>query len=113
MEHYEAETTDDERLFAMFIYLISLFAPVIGPLLIWILKRDSSAFVDYHGKEYFNFLISFTIYSIISSILIIVLVGIILLIIVGVLGFIFTLIALFKAYNGQRYRIPMVFRLIK
>ncbi|WP_284139372.1 MULTISPECIES: DUF4870 domain-containing protein [unclassified Virgibacillus] len=109
----DERTTSDDRLFAMLIYLVSLFVPIIGPLIIWMIKRDESEFVDYHGKEYFNFFISFAIYSFISGILILVLIGILLIFIVGALALIFTLIALFKAYNGERYRIPLVFRLIK
>ncbi|WP_163970239.1 DUF4870 domain-containing protein [Oceanobacillus halotolerans] len=106
-------TSNDERLFAMLIYLVSLFFPILGPLLIWLLKRDQSDFVDYHGKEYFNFFISFTIYSIVSGILVLVLIGFVLLFVVGILAFIFTLIALFKAYGGERYQIPLVIRFIK
>ena len=115
MNSYEPEviTTSDDRLFAMLIYLTSLFFPLLGPLLIWMLKRDDSAFVDYHGNEYFNFLISYTVYGFISAILIIVLIGIVLAVVLGILVFIFTLIALFKAYNGQAYRIPLIFRFIK
>lgn len=105
--------TNDEKLFAMLIYLVSFFIPVLGPLLIWMLKRDESDFIDYHGKEYFNFFISYTIYGLVSTVLMIVLIGFVLIFIVGALGFIFTLIALFKAYGGKRYRIPMIFRFIK
>ncbi|SET17195.1 hypothetical protein SAMN05216389_106155 [Oceanobacillus limi] len=105
--------SSDERLLAMLIYLVSFFVPILGPLLIWLLKRDESDFIDYHGKEYFNFFISFTIYSIISGILVLVLIGFVLLFVVGILLFIFTIIALFKAYQGERYRIPLVIHMIK
>lgn len=104
---------NDERLFAMLIYLVSLFFPILGPLIIWLIKRDDSEFVDYHGKEYFNFFISFAVYGIVSGILMILLIGFLLLVVVGILTFIFTIIALIKAYNGERYRIPLVFRIIK
>ncbi|WLV25225.1 DUF4870 domain-containing protein [Aciduricibacillus chroicocephali] len=115
MNSYEPElvTTSDDRLFAMLIYLTSFFFPLIGPLLIWLLKRDDSAFVEYHGKEYFNFFISYTIYGFISAILIVVLIGIIFAFVFGILAFIFTLIALVKSYNGKMYRFPMIFRFIK
>ncbi|RCW69796.1 DUF4870 domain-containing protein [Saliterribacillus persicus] len=103
----------DERMFAMLIYLLSIFFPVLGPLIIWIIKRDDSDFIDYHGKEYFNFLISITIYGIISSILIIILIGFVLLAIVGLYTLIFTIIALIKAYGGERYEIPLTIRIIK
>lgn len=115
MDEYikEIPTTSDDRLFAMLIYLISFFAPVIGPLIIWMLKRGESAFVEYHGKEYFNFLISYAIYGIISSILMLVLIGFVLIGVLAIMTFVFTLIALFKSYKGEAYRIPLIFRFIK
>lgn len=107
------EATSDERLFSMLIYVISLFFPVLGPLIIWLIKRDDSDFIDYHGKEYFNFLISFTIYGIIAGLLIFVLIGLLLAPIVGIVAFILTIIAAVKAYQGDMYRFPFIFRLIK
>ncbi|SIS38544.1 DUF4870 domain-containing protein [Salimicrobium flavidum] len=105
--------TSDERLLAMLIYLVSLFFPVLGPLIIFLLKREESDFVDYHGKEYLNFFLSYTIYTIISGILVLLLVGVLLLIIVGVAAFVFTVIAMVKSYNGEEYRIPFVIHFIK
>lgn len=106
-------STNDERLFSMLIYLVSFPFPVLGPLLIWMLKRDDSELVDYHGKEYFNFFISYLIYSIVSAFLILVLIGLLLIWIVGIMAVIFTIIALVKAYSGEKYRIPLIFRFIK
>lgn len=106
-------TTEDDRLFSMLLYLLSIPAPILGPLIIWLLKRDSSDFVDYHGKEYFNFLISFTIYGIISSILMIILIGFVLAFVVGITAFILTIIAAVKAYQGEAYKFPLVIRFIR
>ncbi|MDP4083596.1 MAG: DUF4870 domain-containing protein [Bacillota bacterium] len=104
---------NDEKLFAAAIYGISIFFPVLGPLVIWLLKRNDSTFIDYHGKEYFNFLISYFIYTFISGILTIVVIGMFLLWIVGIMAFVFTIVAAIKAYEGEEYRIPWIFRLIK
>ncbi|WP_445491125.1 DUF4870 domain-containing protein [Niallia sp. 03133] len=104
--------SNDEKLFAMLIYLSSFFTVIVGPLIIWLLKRDS-AFVDYHGKEYFNFVISYTIYLAVSGLLMIIIIGIITGSIAGLLLFIFTVVAAVKAYDGKEYRIPFVFRFIK
>ncbi|UII54435.1 DUF4870 domain-containing protein [Cytobacillus spongiae] len=105
--------SNDERLLAAGIYVISFFTNFIGPLIIWLLKKDDSSFIDYHGKEYLNFLISYTIYSIVSSILMLVLIGFVLIWVVGVLAFVFTIIGAVKAYEGNEYRIPFVFRILK
>src|SRR5699024_5337694 len=100
--------TDDERMMAMLIYLVSLFTTIIGPLIIWLIKREESDFVDYHGKEYMNFFISFAIYSFVSTLLMIILIVFVLIFIVGIVYFIFTIIALIKVYSVYRYIITVV-----
>ncbi|MYL46784.1 DUF4870 domain-containing protein [Virgibacillus halodenitrificans] len=105
--------TEDDRLFSMLIYVLSFPFPVLGPLLIWLFKREESEFVDYHGKEYFNFLVSFTIYGIISGILVLILIGILMLIILGIIVFILTIVAAVKAYQGEKYRFPLTIHFVK
>ncbi|MBY0145999.1 DUF4870 domain-containing protein [Neobacillus niacini] len=103
----------EERMLAAILYVVSLFFPLIGPLVIWLLKKDESSFINYHGREYFNFFISYTVYSVISGILVFLLVGIFLLWILGIMALVFTIIAAVKAYEGNEYRFPLVFRVIK
>ncbi len=102
----------DERTLAMLIYVISFFTAFIGPLIIWLLKKDESDFLDHHGREYFNFLISFTVYSIISWVLVFIFIGMIMLPIVGITVIVFTIIAAIKAYEGKYYRFPFIFRIL-
>ncbi len=102
----------DDRILATMIYVISFFTTFIGPLVIWLLKKDESEFIDHHGREYFNFLISITIYSIIGGILVLVLVGIFVLIVIGIAAFILTIIAAIKAFEGEYYRFPFIFRIL-
>lgn len=104
---------NDERLLAAAMYGISIPLPILGPLVIWLLKKNKSQFLNYHGKEYFNFLISYSVYSVISGILTIVLIGFLMLWILGILAFVFTIVAAIRAYEGKEYRIPLVFRLIR
>ena len=41
---------------AMLIHLLGDFSPdSFGPLVLWLVKRDSSRFIDHHGKEAINF----------------------------------------------------------
>ncbi len=106
-------TTNDDRLLAMLIYVTSFFTTIIGPIIIWMLKRDESVFIDFHGKEYLNFVISYFVYGIVAAISMIILIGFILAPVVGLAAFIFTIVAAIKAYNGEMYRIPFIFRIIK
>lgn len=104
--------SNDDRLIAAAIYVVSFFTAFIGPLIIWLVKKNDSDFIDYHGREYLNFIISYGIYSIISAILTIIVIGAFMLAIIGVLTFVFTIIAAIKAYEGKEYRIPLVFRIL-
>lgn len=103
---------NEERLLAAAIYVSSFFTTFIGPLIIWLLKKNESSFVDYHGREYFNFLISYGVYSIISLLLMLVLIGFVTIWIIGILTVVFTIVAAIKAYEGKEYQIPFVFRIL-
>lgn len=109
----QVSTSSDERLMAMLIYVTSFFTTIIGPIIIWLIKREESAFIDYHGKEYLNFIISYAIYGFVAGLTIFILIGFVLAPLVGIAAFVFTIIAAVKAFNGEMYRIPLVFRLIK
>ncbi|MGM9922934.1 MAG: DUF4870 domain-containing protein [Bacillus sp. (in: firmicutes)] len=102
----------DDRLLAALIYIISFFTAFIGPLIIWLLQKDKSSFIDYHGREYFNFLISYSVYGLISFLLTFVLIGFIIGPIVAVAAFVFTIVGAVKAYEGKEYRIPFIFRIL-
>ncbi len=103
----------EERMLAALMYVLSFFAPVLGPLIIWLIKREDSSFIDYHGKEYFNFFISYSVYFFISGLLTIVMIGFVGLFLLGIMLFVFTIIAAIKAYEGNEYQFPLIFRLIK
>jgi uncharacterized protein len=113
------EITKEDRTFGMLCHLLSLsgfiipLGNIIGPLVIWLIKKDQSAFVNDQGKESLNFQISIFIYAIISAILIIVLIGILTSIAVGLFWLIFTIIASVRANEGQYYRYPLTIRFVK
>lgn len=102
----------NERIFATAIYIVSFFSAFLGPLLIWLLKKDDSLFIDFHGREYLNFFISYSIYLCISGLLVFLLIGFLLLPLVGLLMTIFTIIGAIKAFDGQAYQIPFVIRFL-
>jgi len=111
--------TKDERTWGMLCHLSALagylvpLGNIFAPLIIWMLKKDQSRFVDDQGKESLNFQISLTIYFIISGILIILLVGILFLMVLPVFGLVLIIIAAVKANEGVAYRYPLTIRLLK
>lgn len=109
----------EEKQWAMFAHLSALvgyvipFGSIIGPLLIWQIKKNEMPFVDDQGKEALNFQITIAIVAIVCIILIVVLIGILLLPIVALVDLIFIVVASIAANNGQAYRYPFSIRLIK
>lgn len=63
------ETSPEEKNWAIgahlsaFASLIIPFGNIIGPLIVWLVKRQESEFVNEHGKAALNFQISFLIYT--------------------------------------------------
>ena len=88
------------------------FGHLLGPLIVWLIKRDASAEIDANGKESLNFQISMLIYDIVAGILCIVLIGIPILIALWVLNTVFVIIASFKTSNGEFYRYPFTIRFL-
>jgi len=109
----------EERTWGMFCHLIVFtgfiipFASIIGPLVIWMIKRDEMPFVDDQGKESLNFQITIMLAMIASGILMFVLIGFVLIFVVVIFQFIMIIIASIKANEGVYYRYPMCIRLIK
>jgi uncharacterized Tic20 family protein len=85
---------------------------ILGPLIVWLMKRGDSPEIDACGKESLNFQISMLIYDAIAAILCIVLIGIPILIGLWVLNTVLVIIASVKAGQGQFYRYPFTIRFI-
>lgn len=109
----------DERMWGMLCHLSALsgcvipFGNIIGPLIIYSMKKEEYAFVADQGKESLNFQFSMLTYLIISGIAVLFIVGIFLLIVVGLAALILTVIASVKANDGEYYRYPLTIQFIK
>jgi hypothetical protein len=89
------------------------FGNIIGPLIVWMVKKDEDPFVDDQGKESLNFQITMMIVILICAASICIGIGVVLLPIAGILDLVFVIIASIKAGKGERYRYPFALRLIK
>ncbi len=111
--------SSEERQWAMFAHLAALvgfiipFGNLIGPLIVWQVKKNEMPFVDDQGKEALNFQITVTLAVIVCLILLVVLIGALLLPIVGIAALVLIVIAGIKANGGEAYRYPLTLRLIK
>lgn len=108
------ESTSGERAYAACNHLVMFCGvPVLPQLVMWLIKRDESPFLDDHGKEALNFQISAILLAAISGILVVVGVGILMLVALGPFIFISTIVATVRASQGRYFRYPMTIRLIQ
>jgi len=102
---------------AMLCHLLGLFTCFIGPLILWLLKKDEDPFIDNQGKEALNFqitvAIAFIIAAILTPFLVFVCIGFALIPAVGIADLVFCIIASVKAGNGEAYRYPVSIRFVK
>tara|TARA_E500000318_G_scaffold99810_1_gene102088 strand:- start:227 stop:613 length:387 start_codon:yes stop_codon:yes gene_type:complete len=110
--------THDDRTYSTLMHLSILahsLLPVIAfaiPLVMWLVKKDESAYIDDHGREAVNFQISLGLYNIIASILIFVLIGIPLLIALQIFSIVVMIFAAMAANRGELYRYPVTIRFL-
>lgn len=98
--------------------VLSHLSPFLGvgfilPLIIWLVKKDSSELVAYHAKEALNFHITVFIYAVICWLAMFLLIGFVLLPILALASLVLIIIAAVKSAGGERYRYPFTIRLIK
>lgn len=102
--------SSDERTMAILSHILTLVAPILAPLIIYLIKKDESKWVADHARESLNFQITM---AIISFVLIITVIGILLLWIVGIVWLVFVILATIAASDNKMYRYPLCIRLIK
>lgn len=107
------DSTREDRTAAMIAHLSPLVGlGVIGPLVIWLLKRDESPFVADQAKEALNFHITVLLAIAASVLLMLVLVGFVAIFVVGVGATVLAIVAAIRANEGEAYRYPFTLRLI-
>ena len=113
------EPTAEDKQWGLFAHLSSLagliipFGNILGPLIIWQVKKDSLPFAADQGKEALNFNITMLIAAFIGFLLTFILIGLVLLPLIGIAWLVFTILAGIKANEGVAYRYPYALRLIK
>lgn len=122
--------TAQEKQWAMFAHLSAILGAIVtghifgigcflGPLVIWLMKRDTMPFVADQGKQALNFNITLALAGLALFLLILLTFGIGILIalpvgaVVAVGWLVFTVIAAIKASEGVAYRYPISLHLVK
>lgn len=114
------ELTSDERTMGMLCHLLALcgyvvvpFGHILGPLIIWLIRKDQSAFVNDQGKESLNFQITVTIALIVCIPLCFICIGYFLMLAITIAAIVLVIMAAVAANGGTAYRYPWTLRLIK
>ena len=85
----------------------------LGPLVGWLVWRDTDAYAADQAKEALNFNLSFLLYAIVAGFSILLLVGILLLPAVILTWLVLTIVAAVAASKGETYRYPMTIRFVQ
>ncbi len=104
---------DEEKMWAIGAHLGALVLGFVAPLVVWLVFKDRSAFLNRHGKEALNFQISLMIYLAVSFVLWLIIIGIVITFGLLIAAVIFMVLATIKAANFEDYRYPATIRFIK
>ncbi len=112
------ETDSNARTMGMLCHLLALvqflgIPGFLGPLVIWLLKREEHPFIDNCGKEAVNFQLSVLIYLIAAFLMVFIVIGFFLIPVIMLLSIVYTVIAAIKASDGNHYQYPFTIRFIK
>ncbi len=108
----------EERNWAMFAHLSALLVyptligGIVGPLVIWLMRKDDMSFAADQAKETLNFQITVYLVGLVCGILFLILVGFVLMGLLIVAHVVLTIVAAVKASEGVAYRYPFNLRLI-
>ncbi len=108
----------EERNWAIIAHLSALSAiftgigMIVGPLVVWLLKRDDGAYIADQAREALNFNITMFIAYIVAALLVIVAIGIVLLPLLAIAHLVMIIIAMVQAGEGRDFRYPFALRLI-
>ncbi|MFI5401459.1 MAG: DUF4870 domain-containing protein [Planctomycetota bacterium] len=112
------EVSKDARMWGMLCHLsalaglVTFFGFLLGPLIVWLLKRNDFPFVESQGKESLNFQITMVFAFAFCIPLCFVAVGFVLLPVIGVVDIVLTVTAAIRASDGIAYRYPFALRLV-
>lgn len=109
----------EQRTWAMLCHLSALagfiipMGSIIGPLIVWLVKKEEMPLVAEHGLKSLNFQITMLIAYVICFILMFVVIGVILLPLLAIFSFIMVVVGAIKANDGKPFSYPLSLSLIK
>jgi len=103
----------------MLCHILPIATGFIAPLVIWLIKKDQSKFLDHHGREALNFQLNVLIVTLtltfLAAVLMFVFIGILLfplIFAVAIGALVFEILAGIAANRGEWHRYPCTVRII-
>lgn len=103
----------DETNLALLAHILGIFTSFVGALVLWLVKKEDSAFVAQHALEALNFQITIAIGWVICMMLSFILIGVFLMPLLFIANLVFCILAAMAASKGQPYSYPFALRLLK
>lgn len=103
---------DEEKLWAVGAHLGGLVLGFLAPLIVWLVFRDRSAFLDRSAKEALNMQLSYLLYFFFAGLTVLVLVGLLLLPLLGLAWLVLMIVGAVKVANFEDYRYPAIIRFL-
>lgn len=105
--------SQDDKLLGIVMHALCLVGfPILGPLIIWLIKKNESAYLDQQGRELLNFQLTYLLYLFGAFLLTFVFIGVILIPVIAFATIILTIIGIVKASEGTIYRFPLTIRML-
>lgn len=102
----------DDKNIATVTHLGGTVFSFVPALIVWMLKKDDSAYIADQAKEALNFQITVLIALFIATVLMWVLIGFLLYPVIWMVNIVFCIIAAISTSKGETYRYPLCLRLI-
>lgn len=106
------EPNANDKNFAVLTHLGGMFFSVLPGLIVWLLKKDDSAYLGEQAREALNFQITVLIAYLAAYVLVFLLIGFLLLPLIYIANLILCIVAAVKVSKGEDYRYPFALRLI-
>lgn len=126
---FEPDVSGDQKTYAVLMhlsllgYLFAPFVMFIAPLIMWLVKKGESRFIDDHGRETLNFHLTLMIYAVVLPLLAAPIavvtcgLGVPLVIAAALLPFVLGIVGMIaasaSANRGEYYRYPMTLRFLR
>jgi uncharacterized Tic20 family protein len=114
------ETTPEVRRWAMLCHLLALsgllangIGYLLGPLVMWLVKREEHPFIDDQGKEAVNFQLTMFLALLVSLPFCLIAVGFLMMIAVAIVMTVFPIVGAIQASEGKAYRYPLSIRFLQ